>query len=100
MRSESADLLSLISAALGEEAPGTSAAIDVLGAVTEGQADEAIGAAVDLLKELRRLRQERRARGSDPSPGSDPSLQDIDDKRPPASPRRPLRDALRNLRGG
>lgn len=100
MRSESADLLSLISAALGEEAPGTSAAIDVLGAVTEGQADEAIGAAVDLLKELRRLRQERRARGSDPSRGSDPPLQDIDDKRPPASPRRPLRDALRNLRGG
>lgn len=101
MRNESADLLSLISAALGEEAPGTSAAIDVLGAVTEGQADEAIGAAVDLLKELRRLRQERRAKGSGSSSDTDPSVKDIDERQQqPSSPRRPLRDALKNLRGG
>jgi hypothetical protein len=101
MRTESADLLSLISAALGEEAPGTSAAIDIFGAVTDGQADEAIGAAVDLLKELRRLRQERRSKGSGPSSDTYPSIKDIDDRQQqPSSPRRPLRDALKNLRGG
>ncbi|MFN6164135.1 MAG: hypothetical protein ACK5AC_17370 [Planctomycetota bacterium] len=100
MRNESADLMSLIAAALGEEAPGASAAIDALGAVTEGKADEAIGAAVDLLKELRRLRQERRAKGSNPSPESDAQLKDIDDRSPTPPARRPLRDALKNLRGG
>ena len=100
MRNESADLMSLIAAALGEEAPGTSAAVEVLGAVTEGKADEAIGAAVDLLKELRRLRQERRAKGSSPAPDANSPIQDIDDRQTPPSPRRPLRDALKNLRGG
>jgi hypothetical protein len=91
--------MSLIAAALGDEAPGTAAAIDVLGAVTEGKADEAIGAAVDLVKELRRLRQERRARGSS-SLDADPKLKEIDQQQTPATPRRPLRDALKNLRGG
>ena len=99
MRHESSDLMSLIAAALGDEAPGTAAAIDVLGAVTEGKADEAIGAAVDLVKELRRLRQERRARGSS-SLDADPKLKEIDQQQTPATPRRPLRDALKNLRGG
>ncbi len=99
MRHESSDLMSLIAAALGDEAPGTAAAIDVLGAVTEGKADEAIGAAVDLVKELRRLRQERRARGSS-SPDADPKLKEIDQQQTPPTPRRPLRDALKNLRGG
>jgi hypothetical protein len=100
MRNESSDLMSLIAAALGEEAPGTAAAIDVLGAVTEGKADEAIGAAVDLVKELRRLRQERRAKGNSPSLDSDPKLKEIDQQQSPPTPRRPLRDALKNLRGG
>ncbi|MBU6237890.1 MAG: hypothetical protein KGQ51_08675 [Planctomycetes bacterium] len=99
MRHESSDLMSLIAAALGDEAPGTAAAIDVLGAVTEGKADEAIGAAVDLVKELRRVRQERRARGSS-SPDADPKLKEIDQQQSPPPPRRPLRDALKNLRGG
>nr|MCU0709857.1 hypothetical protein [Pirellula sp.] len=100
MRSESADLLSLVSAALGDEAPGTAAAIDVLGAVTEGQADEAIGAAVDVLKELRKLRQERRARNESDRTNSELPIQNIDREESRTPSRRPLRDALRNLRGG
>lgn len=102
LRGDSADLLSLVSAALGEEAPGTAAIIDVASGVTSGKADEAIGAAVDLIKELRQRRLERKAKSSsqsDPGP-----IQPIDQKsNEPSkseSPRRPLRDALKNILGG
>jgi hypothetical protein len=70
--------------------------------VTSGKADEAIGAAVDLIKELRQRRLERKAKSSsqsDPGP-----IQPIDQKsNEPSkseSPRRPLRDALKNILGG
>lgn len=102
LRGDSADLLSLVSAALGDEAPGTAAIIDVASGVTSGKADEAIGAAVDLIKELRQRRLERKAKSSsqsDPGP-----IQPIDQKsNEPSkseSPRRPLRDALKNILGG
>ncbi|MBM3967970.1 MAG: hypothetical protein FJ308_23385, partial [Planctomycetes bacterium] len=51
MRYDSADLLTVISAALGNEAPGTAAAMDALSGLAGGDADQAIGAAVDVLKE-------------------------------------------------
>ena len=117
LRGESADLLSLVSAALGDEAPGTAALIDLASGVTDGKADEAIGAAVDLIKELRARRLERKAR-SDPQAQSG-SLKQIDgqqinspeidgpeshgsgkDPTKTEAPRRPLRDALKNILGG
>jgi hypothetical protein len=108
LRGDSADLLSLVSAALGDEAPGTAALIDLASGVTDGKADEAIGAAVDLIKELRARRLERKARtdtetrGDAKIPGG--SLQEIDgsgkDPTKTEAPRRPLRDALKNILGG
>ena len=117
LRGESADLLSLVSAALGDEAPGTAALIDLASGVTDGKADEAIGAAVDLIKELRARRLERKAR-SDPQAqngslkqidgqqidGQEINAQEIDgsgkDPTKTEAPRRPLRDALKNILGG
>jgi hypothetical protein len=108
LRGDSADLLSLVSAALGDEAPGTAALIDLASGVTDGKADEAIGAAVDLIKELRARRLERKTR-TDTEPRADAeipggSLQEIDgsgkDPIKTEAPRRPLRDALKNILGG
>jgi hypothetical protein len=115
LRGDSADLLSLVSAALGDEAPGTAALIDLASGVTDGKADEAIGAAVDLIKELRARRLERKTR-TDTEPRADAkttradakipggSLQEIDgsgkDPTKTEAPRRPLRDALKNILGG
>ena len=117
LRGESADLLSLVSAALGDEAPGTAALIDLASGVTDGKADEAIGAAVDLIKELRARRLERKARTNTESQngslkqidgrqidGQEINAQEIDgsgkDPTKPEAPRRPLRDALKNILGG
>ncbi|MFN5915428.1 MAG: hypothetical protein ACK48K_01520, partial [Planctomycetota bacterium] len=102
LRGDSADLLSLVSAALGDEAPGTAALIEAASGVTSGKADEAIGAAVDLIKELRQRRLQRKARSEEESdPGR---IQPIDQKNAPSdkpeTPRRPLRDALKNILGG
>jgi hypothetical protein len=102
LRGDSADLLSLVSAALGDEAPGTAALIEVASGVTSGKADEAIGAAVDLIKELRQRRLERKARSVEESDSG--RIQPIDQNNSPSnktdSPRRPLRDALKNILGG
>ncbi len=105
LRGDSADLISLISAALGDEAPATAAILDAASNITDGKADQAIGAAVDVIKELRQRRLERKqqqqqqqqqqqkptqidsASKSDPSTKNDP-------------PRRPLRDALKNILSG
>ena len=117
LRGESADLLSLVSAALGDEAPGTAALIDLASGVTDGKADEAIGAAVDLIKELRARRLERKARTNTESQngslkqidgrqidGQEINAQEIDgsgkDPTKTEAPRRPLRDALKNILGG
>ena len=117
LRGESADLLSLVSAALGDEAPGTAALIDLASGVTDGKADEAIGAAVDLIKELRARRLERKARSNTESQngslkqidgrqidGQEMNAQEIDgsgkDPTKTEAPRRPLRDALKNILGG
>lgn len=117
LRGESADLLSLVSAALGDEAPGTAALIDLASGVTDGKADEAIGAAVDLIKELRARRLERKARSNTESQngslkqidgrqidGQEINAQEIDgsgkDPTKTEAPRRPLRDALKNILGG
>ncbi len=99
MRQESSDLIGLIAAALGQEAPGSAAAFDILGAVTKGEADGAISATVDLFKEFRKWRQGSKANSS-PTPETDPSAEENGDRPTQSAPRRPLRDALKNLRGG
>lgn len=97
MRHDSADLLTVISAALGNEAPGTAAAVDALSGLAGGDADQAIGAAVDVLKELRRRRQERAKQAESVAP-SDTRRANEDASQPPA--RRPFRDALKNILNG
>jgi hypothetical protein len=119
LRHDSADLLTLISAALGDEAPGTAAAIGALSGVAEGNADQAIGAAIDLIRELRQKRQERKkasagasatsgATGTGAPTANDPffdaSSEDAaranNNPEETSAPRRPLRDALKNLLNG
>lgn len=99
MRQDSSELIALIAAALGQEAPGSAAASDILGAVTKGEADGAIGATLDLFKELRRWRQGSKANAS-PAPDTDPSSEENGNRPTQSAPRRPLRDAFKNLRGG
>lgn len=100
MRQESSDLIGLIAAALGQEAPGSAAAFDILGAVTQGEADGAISATVDLFKEFRKWRQGSRGNANPSAPETDPSAEENGDRPTQSAPRRPLRDALKNLRGG
>lgn len=101
LRGDSANVLSLVSAALGEEAPGTAALIEAASGLTEGKADEAIGAAVDLIKELRQRRQDRKARtnsGSEPA-SIQPGDQKDQESNKQDAPKRPFRDALKNILG-
>ncbi|MFN7734232.1 MAG: hypothetical protein ACK5OB_20215 [Pirellula sp.] len=119
LRHDSADLLTLISAALGDEAPGTAAAIGALSGVAEGNADQAIGAAIDLIRELRQKRQERKKSSAGAAASSgvagngiptandpflDASAEDTSKSNntpeDASAPRRPLRDALKNLLNG
>ena len=76
--------------------------IDMARGVAGGKADEAIGAAVDLIKELRQRRLERKSRSSGDAESG--VLQPIDESNEetskPQAPRRPLRDALKNILGG
>lgn len=85
MRGESATLLAVIAGTLKDEAPMTSTLVDVIGSVTEGQADQAIAAAASF---VRKLREKRSQNNANASPQSDP-------KTPEPEKRRPLRDALR-----
>jgi len=97
MRHDSADLLTVISDALGNEAPGAAAAVGALSGLAGGDADQAIGAAVDVLKELRKRRQERAKQAESKSP-SDSRQSSEDSQQSPA--RRPIRDALKNILNG
>jgi hypothetical protein len=111
LRGDSADLISLISAALGDEAPATAAILDAASNITDGKADQAIGAAVDILKELRQRRLERKqqqqqkptaidsASERDPFTKKDPNPK-TDQTPKTDQPRRPLRDALKNILSG
>jgi len=94
MRGESATLLSVIAGRLQSEAPITSTVVDTIGNVTEGQADEAIAAAVDFVKALR----ERRNQNKTNSDSRDNNTKDEQSAEPER--RRPLRDALRKVLKG
>ncbi|MEQ1824582.1 MAG: hypothetical protein ABL921_01500 [Pirellula sp.] len=95
MRGESAALLALISNRLATEAPITSSIVDALGGVTEGNADQAIEAAVDFVRSLRERRGQANSTNQDILPDGANGTKDTENE-----PRRPLRDALRKaIRG-
>jgi hypothetical protein len=90
LRGEGADLLGTIGSRIAEEAPGTAAVLSGLESLADGQADQAIGAAIDLLREIRRARQSRNeTTASDREARSDAQQTE----RP--APNRPILDALR-----
>ena len=89
MRGESAFLLSMIAGKLQTDAPLTSTVVDAIGNVTEGKADEAIATVVDFVRSLRQRRAQEKANQADEV------LPSKDAKEP--EPRRPFRDALKNV---
>jgi hypothetical protein len=91
MRGDSATLLAVIAGTLKNEAPMTSTIVDVIGSVTEGQADQAIEAAASF---VRMLRERRSQNNADANPPSDPRTP-ADEKESEPERRMPLRDALR-----
>ena len=91
MRGESATLLAVIAGTLKNEAPVTSSIVDVIGSVTEGQADQAIEAAASF---VRMLRERRSQNNADANPPSDPRTPAAENEAEPVR-RTPLRDALR-----
>lgn len=93
MRGESATLLAVISGTLKEEAPVTSSIVDVIGSVTEGQADQAIEAAASFVRMLRERRSQNNANANANLP-SDPKTPAAENEAEPVR-RTPLRDALR-----
>lgn len=90
MRGDSAAVLALIAGRLQTEAPLASSVVDALGGVTEGQADQAISAAVDLVKQIR----DRRAKNREAAEKEQDVAPDSSE-RPEPAPRRPFRDALK-----
>ena len=89
IRGESADLIGLIRSKIAEESPGTAAALGAIEGLAGGNLDETIAAGVDMFKELRDRR--RAAKES-------AELQPIGGA--PNAPKRPLRDAFRDLLRG
>jgi hypothetical protein len=67
----------------------TSTIVDVIGSVTEGQADQAIEAAASFVRTLRERRSQKNA-----NPLSDPRTPAAENESEPER-RRPLRDVLR-----
>lgn len=89
MRKDSGLLLAMMAGQLDGEAPITSAVLNTLGGVAEGQADEAIAAAADLIRSIREKRQKaKQESATNPPDGKQPPEEE------PAN-RRPLLDSLR-----
>ena len=93
MRGDSATLLAVIAGTLKKEAPVTSTIVDVIGSVTEGQADQAIEAAASFVRMLRERRSQNNANANANLP-SDPKTPAAEKESEPER-RMPLRDALR-----
>jgi hypothetical protein len=93
MRGDSATLLAVIAGTLKNEAPVTSSIVDVIGGVTEGQADQAIEAAASFVRMLRERRSQNNANANANLP-SDPKTPAAEKESEPVR-RGPLRDALR-----
>lgn len=95
MRADSASLMGMIAGALKNDSPGTSAAFEAIGSVAGGDADQAIAATVDVIRQLRERRQAAKKKESENNDNATAEKADSKDQR------RPVRDALRDLlRGG
>jgi hypothetical protein len=95
LRGEGADLLGMIRDRIADEAPATAAVLGGLEGLADGQADQAIGAAVDLLRELRKARQTKK----EPDSNDQDILPEGAEPKKPAS-KQPILDALKKrLRG-
>jgi hypothetical protein len=104
MRGEGADILGLIRERLASEAPGTAAAIGALEGIAEGKGDEAMAAALELVRRIGEARKSKRTEPSQESTEPD-SLPDskFDDQKEQSKPEksnRPVLDALRNILRG
>ncbi len=90
-RGESANLIGLIRNSVAEEAPVTAAALGAIEGLAGGKLDPTIAAGVDLVKEVieRRRAAKEAAEASSASTGEAPT-----------EPKRPIRDALRDLLRG
>ena len=96
MRGDSAAVLALIAGQLQGEAPVVSSVVDALSGVTEGQADQAISAAVDLVKQIRERRaKNRESSQTAPDAAKAPDATKDSAPKPESTPRRPFRDALK-----
>ena len=92
LRGEGADLLGIIRERIIEEAPGTAAILEGLEGLADGKADQAIGAAMDLLREVRKARQSKK----DPN-STEPDILPESSSAPEPQSNRPILDALKNL---
>lgn len=92
LRGESAQLISLMRSQLAGDAPRTAVALQALEGLASGEADQTIAAAVDLVKELR----DRRAARQN-STDAEPETAEENQGGDAEPPKRPLRDALRDL---
>ncbi len=104
MRGEGADILGLIRERLASEAPGTAAAIGALEGIADGNADEAISAAVEF---VRRIGEARKAKRSATNPEStepdilpDSTFNKQEEQSKPEKSNRPVLDALRKVLRG
>ncbi len=92
LRGEGADLLGLIRDRIVEQAPATAAVLGGLEGLAGGKADQAIGAAIDLLREIQKSRQAKKEPNS-----KEPDILP-DSSNPPELPQnRPILDALKKL---
>lgn len=92
MRDQGADLLGMIRSRIVDEAPATAAILGGLEGLTDGKADQAIGAAMDLLREVGKARQNR----NEPASGEADVLPNTQ-KEPNPAVNRPIFDALKKL---
>ena len=97
MRGDSAELIGLVRGQLGTEAPGTAAVLGALEGLADGDADQAISAAADLIKELRDRR--RAANEAKENRATDEGMEatEASTTETQATSERPFRDALRNI---
>jgi len=91
MRKDSGLILAMMAGQLEGEAPITSSALSTLSGVAEGQADEAIAAAAELVRSIRERRKNNQAGSPSATSGAAPSASSEEE----SATRRPLRDLLR-----
>lgn len=100
LRGDTGTVLGAVGGSLAEEAPLTSAVINALGGAAAGDADDAVRAAAQSLRELRERLDRRRAARADAEAEEDALSEDDRTEEAEAPPRRPLLDRFRERRRG